>query len=322
MSTLRTRWAAIGAAVAVTLGVGGIGLVNAQVGSGERTVLVPIEPCRLADTRATSQVGTATTIGENTSIVIEAHGMQGNCDLPTDATALSMNVTAVDPTAQTNLRIYPTPDDGSVPLTANLNPFPGLPREFNSVVTNLNEDGQFSVYNRFGTVDVVIDVIGYYADHNHDDQYYTKDEADAARPAVVYVSSDTDVTGLGAATVVLTAEMTSPGDGTVVAESVVSVTPGSGVTSFTCSLSTDATIDGSTAQTSGSDGDADELSTMTSFDVAADDMLTVNLVCESTGGTSTLSNPQLALTFTPAPPPTTTTTTTTTTPTTIVIVDP
>ena len=48
---LRVRWAAIGAAVAVSLGAGGIGIVNATISSGSKAVYVPIEPCRLADTR-------------------------------------------------------------------------------------------------------------------------------------------------------------------------------------------------------------------------------------------------------------------------------
>ena len=234
MSVSRTRWAAVGAAVAVTLGAGGIGLANAQVNSGERAILVPIEPCRLVDTRAASQVGDQVTLTEDAAVVIDAHGMQGNCDLPTDATGLSMNVTAVDPSAQTNLRVYPTPDDDSVPLTASLNPYPGLPQEFNGVTTDLNDDGQFSVYNRFGTVDVVIDVVGYYADHNHDDRYYTEEEVDAAlsgaRSAVVYVSDEGDTTDVDTAVVIVTADMTAPAAGTVVAESVVTVTPGSAST--------------------------------------------------------------------------------------------
>ena len=42
----RARWAAIGAAVAVTIGAGGIMSASASIDSGERTVFVPITPCR------------------------------------------------------------------------------------------------------------------------------------------------------------------------------------------------------------------------------------------------------------------------------------
>ncbi len=54
---LRTRWAAIGAAVAVTLGAGALATVDAARSSGERTSYFPITPCRLADTRPDFQVG-------------------------------------------------------------------------------------------------------------------------------------------------------------------------------------------------------------------------------------------------------------------------
>ena len=55
MSLLHTRWAALGAVVAITLSAGGIG--TASIGTGERTVFVPITPCRLVDTRPAFQVG-------------------------------------------------------------------------------------------------------------------------------------------------------------------------------------------------------------------------------------------------------------------------
>src|SRR5690606_15769059 len=53
----RSRWAAVGAAVAVTLGAGGISLVDAAKGTGERAVYTAIEPCRLLDTRPNHGVG-------------------------------------------------------------------------------------------------------------------------------------------------------------------------------------------------------------------------------------------------------------------------
>ena len=56
-SKMRVRWAAIGAAVAVTVGGGALGVVNATVTSGARAVFIPITPCRLFDTRPDSQIG-------------------------------------------------------------------------------------------------------------------------------------------------------------------------------------------------------------------------------------------------------------------------
>ena len=48
----------------------------------------------------------------------------------------------------------------------------------NAVTTGLSADGKFDIANGIGTVDVVVDVVGYYTDHNHDDRYYTEAEID------------------------------------------------------------------------------------------------------------------------------------------------
>ncbi len=172
---LRTRWAAVGAAVAVSLGGGGIGLVHATIDSGERPVLVQIDPCRIADTRPGSQVGPRSTpIGADETHTIDAHGVNGDCTIPVAASGLSLNVTAVGATEPTNIRVFPA--GGAVPTAANLNPAPNTPPAPNAVTTGLNDLGQFSVFNRFGSVDVVIDVNGYYEDHNHDDRYVQLDQ--------------------------------------------------------------------------------------------------------------------------------------------------
>ncbi len=175
--SIRTRWAAIGAAVAVTIGAAGIGgynLVNAEISSGDRPVFVPINPCRLTDTRtAPNTVGSRTTpLGVNETIAVTAHGENGKCTgaskIPTDAIALALNVTALGATSQTFLTFWGTGDN---PGTANLNPAPGQPPTPNAVNTPLSTTGTFNVYNERGTVNVVIDVNGYYANHNHDDRY-------------------------------------------------------------------------------------------------------------------------------------------------------
>lgn len=172
---LRTRWAAIGAAVAVSFGGGGIGLVHATIDSGERPVLRQIDPCRIADTRGESQVGPrGTPIGPDEAHVVDAHGTNGNCDIPAEASGLSLNVTAVGASEPTNIRVFPA--GGAVPTAANLNPAPGAAPAPNAVTTGLNDMGQFSVFNKFGSVDVVIDVNGYYEDHNHDDRYVLFDQ--------------------------------------------------------------------------------------------------------------------------------------------------
>ena len=191
VSVLRTRWAAVGAAVAITMGAGGIGVTNALTTSGEKPVYIPIEPCRLADLRpAPNTVGPRTTgLGPSETYTLDGWGAVGNCTLPANTAGLALNVTAVGATTLTNLRFFPT--GTPVPLTANLNPSPGAPPTPNAVNVDLNGAGKFSVFNKFGTVAVVIDVMGYYDDHNHDDRYYTKTEVDAlTAPLFVVVASD------------------------------------------------------------------------------------------------------------------------------------
>ena len=172
---LRTRWAAIGAAVAVSLGTGGIGLVHATVDSGDRPILVDINPCRLTDTRPDTQVGPrATPLGEGEQYDVTAHGVNGNCNIPSEAIALSLNVTALNATAPTFVTVFPT--DEAQPVTSNLNLVPGQSPTPNAVTTGLDGAGAFSLYNAFGTTDVIVDVNGYYEHHNHDDRYVQQNE--------------------------------------------------------------------------------------------------------------------------------------------------
>lgn len=172
---LRTRWAAIGAAVAVSLGSGGIGLVQATIDSGVRQVLVDIDPCRITDTRSDTQVGPRSTpLGEGEQYDVTALGVNGNCNIPADAIALSLNVTGLNATAPTFVTVFPS--DAAQPVTSNLNLLPAQAPTPNAVTTGLDGVGQFALFNAFGSVDLVVDINGYYEDHNHDDRYVQQTE--------------------------------------------------------------------------------------------------------------------------------------------------
>ena len=163
---IRTRWAAVGAAVAITLGAGGIGITHATTSSGEMPVYVPIEPCRLADTRPAFLVGArATPIGADESYTLSGWDTVGDCTLPSGTTGLSLNVTATDPTQATFLTLFPAAS--TRPTASHLNPTPGQPPTPNAVNVDLDASGEFSVFNRFGTVHIIIDVVGYFDDHEH-----------------------------------------------------------------------------------------------------------------------------------------------------------
>jgi hypothetical protein len=162
----------------VSIGAGGIGISQATTSSGERPIYVPIEPCRLADTRPAFQVGPRTApLGPAEIYILAGWGLVGDCTLPTGTTGLSLNVTAVDPTQPTFLTLYPAAS--TLPDASHLNPAPGQPPTPNAVNVDLDGAGEFKIYNRFGMVHFIVDVVGYYDHHTHDDLYYTEGEADA-----------------------------------------------------------------------------------------------------------------------------------------------
>jgi hypothetical protein len=118
----RSRWAGVGAAVAITLVGGGvIHTAQATVGSGVRSVLVAITPCRLFDTRpAPDNVGPRTApLAAADTFTVQVTGTTGNCTIPPSAVGVAMNVTIVHPTAASYLTVFPA--DVARPLSSNLN---------------------------------------------------------------------------------------------------------------------------------------------------------------------------------------------------------
>jgi hypothetical protein len=174
-SVHRARWAAIGAAVAITLGAGGYGIASATISSGERAAFVPITPCRVMDTRPLPErVGTRDTpLGPADTYTIPVVGF---CLVPLDATGVVMNVTAVGPTAASFLTVFPA--GVPRPTASNLNYGPGQAAVPNAVTVDVPASGGISFYNQAGFVNVIADIVGYYIDHDHDDRYYTKLQVD------------------------------------------------------------------------------------------------------------------------------------------------
>ena len=79
--------------------------------------------------------------------------------LPAGATAVAMNVTATNPSADSYLTVYP---GTTRPTASNLN-FTLGQTIANMVQVPLNPDGTVTIYNRFGTVNVIADLVGSYA---------------------------------------------------------------------------------------------------------------------------------------------------------------
>lgn len=168
-SWVRTRWAAIGASIAVSLG-GGVALVGGTGSSTPSSTFVPISPCRLVDTRpspddpgvpGTPQVDARQQpLGPTSLELVQVRGTNGNCVIPTNAVGVTMNVTIITPTARSYLTVFPA--DAYRPLASNLNWSASQGPTGNSVTARLSADGKLYFYNHAGTVHVIADIIGYY----------------------------------------------------------------------------------------------------------------------------------------------------------------
>ncbi len=128
---------------------------------------VPWPGCRLVDTRPASQVGPrGTKLSAEEAMTVAVYGNQGQCTgelaIPNDAVGLATNVTVVDATANSNIRVY-RGDLDTPPLLSNLNVVPGGPPTPNKVDTQLAPNGTLKVYNANGAVHVIIDVVGFYS---------------------------------------------------------------------------------------------------------------------------------------------------------------
>ncbi|MCU1393042.1 MAG: hypothetical protein JWM34_1470 [Ilumatobacteraceae bacterium] len=171
-----------------------IGLVPSAGATGSTaSVYVPIVPCRLVDTRsAPDNVGPRETpLGAGEAVTFAVWGTNGNCTIPNTATGVATNVTAVDPTASSYVTVYPA-DAGQRPTASNLNVVAGGAPTPNQVTVGLSAAGAIAAYNNGGTVDLVIDIVGYYQAApavgggvvNNDDRYYTKTQIDTTVGAV------------------------------------------------------------------------------------------------------------------------------------------
>lgn len=149
--------------VAVTVAVlmGAAGLYRGDAAGTDASSFVPVVPCRLADTRSPGAVGPRTApIAEGETVVFTVRGANGNCSIPGTATGLSANVTIVNGTTASYLSVWPS--DAPRPTTSTHNWVAGQAPTPNKVDVKLSADGRVSAYNNSGTVDVIIDIVGYY----------------------------------------------------------------------------------------------------------------------------------------------------------------
>ena len=153
------------AQVQVTTGLGssvltsGAGYIYAGLSN-----YVPVKPFRILDTRPGSpyQRGTGA-LGANGTRTLQISGViglpSGTDPVPSTATAVSINVTAVAGTASSLLTVYP--NGTGRPNASNINFTAGTVTP-NLVTVVLGENGAVNIFNSLGAVNVLVDVEGYF----------------------------------------------------------------------------------------------------------------------------------------------------------------
>ncbi|NNN20882.1 MAG: hypothetical protein HKL80_02610 [Acidimicrobiales bacterium] len=133
----------------------------------------PIVPVRICDTRAVSKGITSNqcdtspngTLSSNSTITVNVAGSGpgGTLDnVPSNATAIVLSVTATNTTQPGFLTVYPTPSTPSAPpIISDLNWYQGETRA-NLVVVEIGRNDSVNVYNALGGTDLIVDVMGYY----------------------------------------------------------------------------------------------------------------------------------------------------------------
>jgi hypothetical protein len=121
-----------------------------------------LSPARLLETRASLATidGQFNGIGSMTTGATIDFAATGRAGVPfSGVDAVALNVTATGPTASTFLTVWPTGTQR--PNASNLNV---VARQTipNMVIAKVGADGQISIFNLAGNVDVVVDVLGWF----------------------------------------------------------------------------------------------------------------------------------------------------------------
>lgn len=121
-----------------------------------------VSPSRVYDSRPGEQPGAGpkARLGPGGTVDIAVAGRAG---VPVDAAAVVVNLTGIGPTASTFVSAYPTPAGGSAfPATSAVNVLPGRDAASLAVV-QVGADGSIRLRNGVGSIDVAVDVAGYYS---------------------------------------------------------------------------------------------------------------------------------------------------------------
>ena len=119
-----------------------------------------VTPVRILDTRVGTG-GFRAPLGAGQSLALQVAGF-GGVPTMTDQvapTAAVLNVTVTDTTSGSYLTVYPS--GSALPVASDLN-WPAGATVPNLAIVKLGADGKIVIYNGYGTVDVIVDVVGWY----------------------------------------------------------------------------------------------------------------------------------------------------------------
>jgi IPT/TIG domain len=144
--------------VVTDVGTSGISTADQYVFVAPNTYSA-LSPFRVCDTRPKSPTPQCTgrTLGSKGTIAIQISGGP----VPSGARAVVVNVTAVNHSS-TRTYLIAFPSGGSVPRASNLN-VDGGANLANLVIVQLSAGGGITIFNSVGSVDVIVDVQGYFA---------------------------------------------------------------------------------------------------------------------------------------------------------------
>lgn len=133
-----------------------------NVTPGTSSTFVAVTPTRLLDTRSGLGAPRAK-VGARGSVLLQVTGATTpEGVIPPDATAVVLNVTAVNNTTVTNVRVFPSRVGGGIPSVSNINTTAAKQVVADLVTTSVGDGGTVVLYNASGTVDLLADVAGYY----------------------------------------------------------------------------------------------------------------------------------------------------------------
>ena len=146
---------------------------------------VGVTPCRVADTRGNGFTGAygPPSLAANTP---RSFTITGVCGIPVGAAAVSFNFAALNVGAGGDLRVYPA--GGSAPLVSTMNYNASTPNIANAAIVPLGTGGAITVLADATTIDLIIDVNGYYSSNFTDAGHQFVITSSAPGPAIFSVN--------------------------------------------------------------------------------------------------------------------------------------